>query len=255
MAERSLQEQIRTCRQRFEAAPQSRAFAPLADLLRRDGRHAEALTLLEDGLLRHPGFHGAMVILGHTLLDAGRSDHARRVLRTVLEHDPENLVALRLLAAEAGGREDWGAVVPLLERLLAVEPETDAWQTALAEARGHLAAAATEARTAVAAAGPDRQVAEASLATMTLVDIYLAQGYRSRALAALQQMLERDPDRQDVRERIAAFGPVTEDAGPSAQPGDASAGRQLRAVRRAREKQSFADWIDRLHGDEEGTAP
>ena len=58
----------------------------------------------------------------------------------------------------------------------------------------------TEAVSAAAAAGDSR------LATVTLADIYVAQGYRDKAIAVLQTLLERDPDRQDILERLAILG-------------------------------------------------
>jgi tetratricopeptide (TPR) repeat protein len=43
------------------------------------------------------------------------------------------------------------------------------------------------------------------LATKTLADIYLSQGYRDKALAVLRQILARNPERQDIQEQITAI--------------------------------------------------
>ena len=245
----ALQHRIDTCRQRFEAAPEGRAFAPLADALRQAGRHEEALALLDEGLARHPQFHAAMVILGHTLLDADRSEHARKVLERVLDHDSENVVALRLLAEDARSRREWGAAIPWLERLAVLEPDDERWVRALSEARANR----NIPRGPRGAGGPD-----ASFATLTLVEIYLAQGYRSRALAALRQMQQREPDRQDIRDRIAEIS-LSEEVLPGDEPAGTGGrnrpleGREVRAAKRAAEKKSFEAWIDRIRTDESAT--
>jgi cytochrome c-type biogenesis protein CcmH/NrfG len=245
------QQRIRICRERYESAPQSRAFAPLADALRQAGELEAAQTLLEAGLARHPEFPAAQVILGHTLLDAGRTGEAGRVLQRVLAHDPQNVVALRLLTEDARSRHAWHEAVPLLERLCALESHDERWAQALAEAREY-------------GNQPDPGAApETSFATMTLVEIYLAQGYRAKAMMALRQMHETAPDRQDIKDKIAEIG-ILEQAATTGKPvvqvggegGLVSAGagaagrRELLAAKRALEKKNFETWIKRLRSDE-----
>ncbi len=247
----SLQQRIRVCRQRFGAAPESRAFAPLADNLRQAGQYEEALTLLEEGLVRHPGFPAALVILGHTLLDADRPGHARKVLQTVLDNDTENIVALRLLTEDARSRQVWTEAIPLLEKLTVLDPDDERWPLALNEARANRKVA------------DPTEVPETSFATLTLVEIYLAQGYRAKAMTALRQMAANEPNRQDIQEKIAEIGILEGQAAPD--PGEtalaadnASQGngqgfirRQAeRTAKRTEEKKSFEAWIDRIRTDE-----
>lgn len=87
-----------------------------------------------------------------------------------------------------------------------------------------------------------------SLATKTLAEIYLAQGYRDKALAVLRQILTRHPDRDDVRAKIAEVereigvqGAETADpprppaaAEPPPRPG------------RGEGRQHFESWIEKL---------
>ena len=237
---------------RLAEAPHSRLFAPLADLLRQAGRWDDALEMLDDGLARHPDYISALVIKGRTLLDAGRMDQAREILSRVLEVDSENLVVLRLLTEDARSRQDWDASVPLLEKLVVLDPEESRWSQALAEARGFADRKV-----------PAADAADASFATLTLVDIYLAQGYREKALAALRQMAAREPARQDVKDRLAqilADGPALppepgdEDepprpAGPEVPPAPAPGPN----AKRLNEKKQFEEWINRIRG--EGGSP
>jgi len=253
MVKDDLQDRVRICRQRLDAAPHSRAFAPLADVLRQAGRYEEALPLLEEGLVRHPQFAAAMVILGHTLLDAGRTEHARRVLQTVLERDAENVVALRLLTEDARSRLAWSEAVAFLEQLVRLDPDDARWPQALTEARAN--------RNILDPA----DVPETSFATMTLVEIYLAQGYRAKAMTALRQMQQLEPEREDIREKIAEIGILEGDGatGPDEGTQGGNTGgallayarrRELMAAKRAEEKKSFEEWITRIRTDE-GAAP
>jgi tetratricopeptide (TPR) repeat protein len=229
--------------ERLAQDPHARVFAPLADLLRQAGRCEDALELLDDGLGRHPDYVSALVIKGRTLLDLGRVDQARMVLVRVLELDPENFVVLRLLTEDARSRQAWEEAVPLLEKLVVLDPDDDRWPGALAEARQ------------CARRDLPPVFSGSSFATMTLVDIYLAQGYRERALEALQQMAVREPKRQDIHRRIAELRA----AGPEAASGPQGAvppavgwpenpgGRQ--AAKRTQEKKQFEEWINRIRGE------
>jgi len=239
-----LEQKIEMFSGRLAEAPHSRVFAPLADLLRQAGRWDDALDLLDDGLGRHPDYVSALVIKGRTLLDAGRMDLAREILAHVLEVDGENLVVLRLLTEDARSRQDWEGSIPLLEKLLVLDPDDTRWAGALEEAR------------VFASRDVPEESSDSSFATMTLVDIYLAQGYREKAMAALRQMAAREPGRRDVRERletIGAQGPV-QDAAPSR---DESPARPLMQTpsgepdsgpntKRLHEKKQFEEWISRI---------
>jgi hypothetical protein len=84
-----------------------------------------------------------------------------------------------------------------------------------------------------------------SLATKTLAEIYLAQGYRDKALAVLHQILEHHPERQDIRDQIADIERTdtkdqTEPA-PETRPGPSE-----RPPRPGRSRQHFESWIERI---------
>ena len=239
----NLDRKIDVFTQRLAQDPHSRVFAPLADLLRQAGRWDDALELLDDGLGRHPDYVSALVIKGRTLLDAGRVDQARQVLACALELDAENFVVLRLLAEDARSRQAWTESIPLLEKLVVLDPDDGQWPGALAEAKQF------------AARDLPADSADSSFATMTLVDIYLAQGYRDKALAALNQMRAREPGRKDILQRITeiqAEGPSVpaglESRIPSSQPlvPPVVGHGGPRAAQRSSEKKQFEEWINRL---------
>ena len=105
----SLQREIQTLRELHgsERDPHGRAFAPLADALRRAGHVKESLATLLAGLKAHPDFASAHVVAARTYLDAGMVAEAELSAHRVLELDGENVEGLRLLslAQEAQGAE------------------------------------------------------------------------------------------------------------------------------------------------------
>lgn len=251
MADR--QEKIERLRKRLRAAPDSKAFAPLADELRKDGQVEEALGLLEDGLARFPDYLTAMVILGHTLVDSGRADHARKVLVRVLDLDPDNFVALRLLALDAFDQDIWHLALPWLDRLVKLEPENPLWAEMLLKARLD----AEESGQILPAEVPE----EDGFATMTMVDIYINQGYFAKALAALKLIQSRDPGRIDVKTRLAEVltrmdsqGNAAADGQPSGHGSVELGSRRKRgaekAAKRIRDKEQFNAWIDSIQPEE-----
>lgn len=249
-----LEDRIAECRRRWEASPGSRAFIPLADVLRQAGRCEEALTLLEEGLAAHPRAVGGLVTLARTLSAAGRAERAAAVASRILEQDPDNLVALEMLGEDERRRGDPIAAIAHYERLVQLEPEDRHWHLILAGLR--------EQREAEANEGGDP---DAGLATLTLVDLYLAQGYRQKAEAMLRRLAASRPADAGLRARLSEFAteepraagagsgePVATTPaapGPGRPPGVPGAGD-----RRDQSREQFALWIERLRA-ERGAAP
>lgn len=116
----------------FQENPDSRVFAPLADLYRRLGRLREAEEICREGLLRHPYYAGGKVALAHILLDAGRFGEASIEAEAVVTYYPDNLLArkilIRALGAENkidGARREFEALKHLAP-LMSSDPELEA---------------------------------------------------------------------------------------------------------------------------------
>lgn len=82
---------------KLEKDPQSRVFAQLADAYRKEGLLEEAIRICRDGLVAHPTYVSARVVLGRALLGQGALEEAEAEFRRVLELASDNLLALRLL--------------------------------------------------------------------------------------------------------------------------------------------------------------
>jgi hypothetical protein len=111
--------------------PGSRQFYQLGELLRRDGRNAEAAGVLGDGLTHHPRYVAAWVSLGRACLDAAEPSQATHALRRAIELDAQNPVAWRLLgeASLAGG--DRAGALAAMEKSLALAPGDDVLKAAV----------------------------------------------------------------------------------------------------------------------------
>ena len=87
----------------FQENPDSRVFAPLADLYRRLSRLKEAEEICREGIQRHPYYAGGRVALAHVLLDALRLEEALKEAESVVTYYPDNLLARKILIRVLGG--------------------------------------------------------------------------------------------------------------------------------------------------------
>ncbi|HXY18830.1 MAG TPA: tetratricopeptide repeat protein [Gemmatimonadales bacterium] len=90
--------EIEKLERRYAENPDGRFFAPLADAYRKAGSLDRALELVRAGLVKHPDYLSARIVLGRCLLDKGDDAEAERTFRSVLDLDSENIIALKSLA-------------------------------------------------------------------------------------------------------------------------------------------------------------
>jgi tetratricopeptide (TPR) repeat protein len=113
--------EIEKLERRYAENPDGRFFAPLADAYRKAGQVDRALELVRAGLVKHPDYLSAHIVLGRCQLDKLADPEAATTFQSVLALDSENIIALKSLAeiAERSGRVDdarqW------LQKLLAVD--------------------------------------------------------------------------------------------------------------------------------------
>ena len=147
--------EIEKLERRYAENPKGRNFAPLADAYRKAGQLDQAVELCKSGLEHHPDYVSAHIVYGRCLIDQRNDAAADQVFRHVLELDPENVIAFKVLAeiAERGSR--LGDTVEWLTKLLAADPMNGDAAEALARAKGRAAQAARSAPVApVAPAAP-----------------------------------------------------------------------------------------------------
>ncbi len=136
--------EIEKLEKRWLENPKGRNFAPLADAYRKAGELDRALDLCKAGLDLHPDYVSAHIVYARCLIDQKNDTGASEVFRKVLALDPENVLALKILAdiAERGGRFD--EAVEWLGRLLNADPMNGDAAEALTRAKAKAAQAAAK---------------------------------------------------------------------------------------------------------------
>ncbi|HVX89270.1 MAG TPA: tetratricopeptide repeat protein [Gemmatimonadales bacterium] len=130
--------------------PKGRLFASLADAYRKDAQYPKALEVLEAGLVNHPDYVSARVVLGRVYLATGDRAKAREAFARVVQLDPESVIALKALADLAEEEGQGEEALRWSGQLLTVDPGND---EALKQ-QERLAAAATPASAPLPIAEP-----------------------------------------------------------------------------------------------------
>jgi tetratricopeptide (TPR) repeat protein len=113
---------ITDLRKKLEKDPGSRLFAQLAEELRKEGKHAEAITVARAGLEKIPNYPSARLTLARALLDSGQIRDARPELEQVVKASPDNIIAGRLLGEALESLGETIAAIKQYERALALSP-------------------------------------------------------------------------------------------------------------------------------------
>lgn len=130
---------------RYRENPKGRNFAPLADAYRKAGLVDNAIDLCQAGLQLHPDYVSGHIVHGRCLIDKKDDTGADAVFRRVLELDPENILALKVLADIAERNERFDGAAEWLDRLLLADPMNGEAAEGLSRVRGKAAARAAAA--------------------------------------------------------------------------------------------------------------
>lgn len=128
--------EIEKLERRVQENPQGRFFASLADAYRKDGQVGRALEVLKTGLMIHPDYVSARVVLGRCLLDQGDDAGAEAAFTRVTELDGESVIALKALADISERRGDFSASAKWAHALLTIDPGSDEAREQLVRVQG-----------------------------------------------------------------------------------------------------------------------
>ncbi len=202
-----LSAEIKLLRDRYDRAPDSRIFAPLADAYRKKGDVDRAIELCEKGLEGYPDYASAHVILGKCFYDKGATERSRAEFKRVIEIDPENMVALKFMGDILMSEGDRDESISFYRRILAIDPTNE-------EVSGKLKGMENEFREREIDLDDAKTVRKAGqpgeLATMTLAGIYAAQGYYNKALKIYKEILDTEPDNKEASEMVGKIGEMIE---------------------------------------------
>lgn len=214
--------------------PQSPAFVPLCEIYLQFNLLDEALDVARRGTVALPAYAPGFSALGRALVEQSHPDEAQEAFRTALALDADQVPALVGLARIALSRGEYRPAVDFLQSARRVEPANEVAAQLLNVAQKLASVSIIPPSPEVAAApepGPvlplpvldasatdddgeleeldDADVAEiaplaagtAPIATATIADIYIRQGFPEKALKVYADLLLTEPDNRELRER------------------------------------------------------
>jgi tetratricopeptide (TPR) repeat protein len=197
--------------EKYRRSPDSYVFVPLADAIRKIGRVSEALEICEMGLTHHPDYASGHVVRGKCLYDLERDGDATEAFTDVLRTDPHNLVALKYLGTIDAREGRFESARGRFTHILRLDPDNREIKRILSENAekidtegmsrpNEVDEPGLHGAAAVTGSGPETSE---ELATITLADIFLSQGYQEKALRIYEEVLGRQPDNEVVKRRLA----------------------------------------------------
>lgn len=117
-----MEQELERLRAKLQEDPDSLLFAQYADLLRRTGKIDEAIDVLNHGIMKHPNYSMAYLVLGRCYRDKGAMDTAIRHFEQALSLDRQSLPALKELADAYIKTENIKKAKKTLEQILSIDP-------------------------------------------------------------------------------------------------------------------------------------
>jgi tetratricopeptide (TPR) repeat protein len=195
---------------KYESAPDSYVFAPLADAYRKAGMLDEAVEICRKGIRKHARYPSGHVVLGKCYFDLGEVDEAEDSFQSVLGLDENNLVALKYLGMIQAGRGELEVARERFKHILVLDPENREIRHMLEDLQEVEESVPTDDDKAAdeefegepISLGSDTSETSDDLATTTLADIYAAQGYLDKAAKIYGEILRQQPDNAEVRRKL-----------------------------------------------------
>lgn len=211
----------------LEKDPRSKAFAPLAEIYRKVGMNDEALALLKRGLIHHPNFSAAIIIYGQLLLEKDEVEEAYTILKPQLSINGDNIKFLKLFAQSCFKQNLILEALNTYKRVLFISPK-DMEATEFIVKYDNFDSVEDEDLTQktfdisnlddeieswstlslVPQIKEEPVVEEKSndepgqIFSHTLVDLYLKQGAKQKAIEVLNSALVENPDDKRIQDRL-----------------------------------------------------
>ena len=201
---------IAELRKKLEKDPGSRLFAQLAEELRKEGRHEDAIAVARKGLEKSPNYPSARLTLARALLDAGRPGEARPELEQIVKASPDNIMASRLLGEALQNLGESAQAIQQFERTLQLSPG----DKSLLERTGELKRSLAPSRPKAPDPGPV-PTAAAPLAPLpsVLPEVPAPSVFPEVAMPAVPEVLASSP----VPQELPAVAMPAEGADPGGQ--------------------------------------
>ena len=231
--------------------PDAYSFAPLSDIYRELGLLEDALKVARVGCVLHPDFAAGQMALARAAFEGALKDEAKRALEAVIRITPENLEAQRLLADIYSADGNESAALRCLETVNSLDtlqslpvpseeieeeeiPDADILELTddqieeessegptispfSAEPERPSLGDAVRAEPYLMESPPplydeaDSAAAPATVASATIAELYVNQGFPEKGAEIYRELLETEPDNPVYARRIEELlRPVTE---------------------------------------------
>ncbi len=210
---------VQQLQEAYGAQPKSRSFVPLCEQLLKEGFSEEAFRVAHEGVASFPGYVAGQVVLAKACHATNRISQAMMILRLALEAVPEQKAVWELLAQvyqqqgdynkAAGIREEARTVGVVIgeskdvsrEAAQSIDPLSPALLPVLELTEADVV---TGGDVACADTDEDADTSQQTpFYTVTLAELYLAQGFPDKACTIYQELLKRDPQNHDLIVRLA----------------------------------------------------
>lgn len=219
--------------------PKSYCFTLLSELYRKLGLLDDAINVAKRGIDTHPEYIGGHMAVGRAYFEKGMKEESINALEKVVQATPENILAQKLLSQMYIDRGDIESAINALKVIELLSPEDiecrlmlealkkpAAKDDVMADCR---ADASSVSGSEVDSDGegfvfidevPDIEQAEewsngvheipeagifhekGPLATATLAELYVSQGFLDQAINVYRELLENEPDNWGFKERL-----------------------------------------------------
>jgi tetratricopeptide (TPR) repeat protein len=219
--------------------PRSYCFAPLSELYRKLGLLDDAVNVAKRGIEIHPDYVGGYMALGRAYFEKGIKEECQAALERVVKATPDNFLAQKLLSQIYIEQGDDVSAEKALQVLVLLNPDEVEGKLML-EALGRTAAKRNESghietdEAVTKTEGSDLKFSDfgdgdisegpdviedpsevkavepqtindtfgsGPLATATLAELYIEQGFFERAEEVYKELLEADPDNSELKRR------------------------------------------------------
>lgn len=183
--------------------PRSKAFAPLAEQYRKMGELNKALEIASEGVLLHPDYHGGKVSLAQILIDLKKIDKALQILKSVTEHDLENILALKLIAKCYLFKDQQKLACEYYEKVLQVNSQDSLSNKMIEKLKSeHTETVKTQTLS-------ETQTEKISSPDLSLIDALIEQSKFSSAREKLMALLTKNSNDGEALKRLAYINNLT----------------------------------------------
>ena len=173
----------------------------------REKKYARAIELCMIRLKEYPDILSGRIVYARSLYHTGQYESAEEQFYTILQHDPDNLVALKYLGDLKFRSGDEATAFAYYHKILEIEPNTNALASPInfvkEEAEQLTRVLVLKKKSEDSEDGDDKDLPlrELPFKTETLGDLLVKQGHPRLALKIFQELAEKNGSPQ-LREKI-----------------------------------------------------